>query len=153
MTRAPTTRAPTTRALATPLSGPPPEAEVARDLTRRALLVAPALAGACALVWGVEGALSSVFALALVVANFRLAAALMAWAAPISVAVLAAAVLGGYLARLGLLAGAIWAVRGAGWVEMVPLGVTLVVGHLGLLVWESRSVSLSFAFPGLKPKG
>ena len=30
-------------------------------------------------------------------------------------------------------------------------GVTLVVAHLGLLFWETRYVSASLAFPGLKP--
>jgi hypothetical protein len=33
----------------------------------------------------------------------------------------------------------------------VPLGITLVATHVGLLFWESRYVSLSLAFPGLKP--
>jgi len=37
-------------------------------------------------------------------------------------------------------------------VEMVPLGLTLVATHLGLLIWEARYVSLSLAFPGLKPR-
>ena len=32
-----------------------------------------------------------------------------------------------------------------------PLGATLVVSHLGLLLWETRYVSASLAFPGLKP--
>jgi uncharacterized membrane protein YwaF len=31
--------------------------------------------------------------------------------------------------------------------------VTLLVAHLGLLAWETRSVSLSLASPGLKPRG
>jgi hypothetical protein len=43
-------------------------------------------------------------------------------------------------------------VRDAGWVELVPLGLTLIVTHLGLLAWEARSVSASLAFPALKPR-
>ena len=61
------------------------------------------------------------------------------------------AVLGGYILRLGLLAAAVLLVRDAAWVEPVPLGLTVVVTHLGLLVWETRYVSASLAFPVLKP--
>ena len=32
-----------------------------------------------------------------------------------------------------------------------PLGLTLIVTHLGLLIWETRHVSASLAYPGLKP--
>jgi hypothetical protein len=63
-----------------------------------------------------------------------------------------AAALFGYLLRLGLLFGAVVLVRDAGWVELVPLGLTLIVTHLGLLAWEARSVSASLAFPALKPR-
>ena len=43
----------------------------------------------------------------------------------------------------GLMTGAVYA--------LVALGLTLIVTHLGLLLWELRYVSASLAFPGLKP--
>jgi len=43
-------------------------------------------------------------------------------------------------------------VREQSWVELVPMCLTLVVLHVGLLFWEMRYISLSLAFPGLKPK-
>ncbi len=57
----------------------------------------------------------------------------------------------GYLMRLGLIFLAIFPVKDAAWVEPVPLGITLVVAHIGLLLWELRYVSASLAFPGLRP--
>jgi hypothetical protein len=30
--------------------------------------------------------------------------------------------------------------------------MTIVITHVGLLFWEMRYISLSLAFPGLKPK-
>ena len=33
-----------------------------------------------------------------------------------------------------------------------PLAFTLVITHLGLLIWETRHVSASLAFPALKPR-
>ena len=134
------------------LPGPAPERDLARDLARRALPLAPVFLVAGAIGWGVDGALSAGYGLALVVANFVLAAALMAWSARISLALLMTAVLVGYVLRLGLITAAVLLVRDAGWVEVVPLCFTLVLAHLGLLVWESRFVSATLAFPGLKPR-
>lgn len=138
-----------------PVAGPAdraPESEIARDLARRAVPVAPVLVAVSALVWGFDGALSSAYAVALVVVNFLVAAGLMAWAAKISVGMLMGTVLAGYLLRLGAITVAVLAVRDSAWVELVPLGLTLVTMHLGLLVWEARHVSMSLAFPGLKPR-
>jgi hypothetical protein len=39
------------------------------------------------------------------------------------------------------------------WVNLFALCLTLIVAHLGLLVWELRYVSASLAFPGLAPAG
>jgi hypothetical protein len=141
----------TAPSLGTPVTGPAPEVDIARDLARRALPIAPVAVVVCGLIWGVDGALSAAYAVVLVVANFLAAALLIARAARISATVLMAAVLGGYLLRLGVLTVAVVAVRDAGWVEIVPLGLTLVATHVGLLVWEARKVSVTLAFPGLKP--
>jgi hypothetical protein len=64
---------------------------------------------------------------------------------------MAGAALFGYLIRLALIFLAVMLVRDASWMELVPLGISLIVSHLGLLFWELRYVSGSYAFPGLKP--
>ena len=43
------------------------------------------------------------------------------------------------------------AVRNQPWIDLVALGVTVLVTHLGLLFWELRYVSASLAYPALKP--
>ena len=95
---------------------------------------------------------SIVVGLALVLVNFIFAAAIVTYAARISYAVLMGATLFGYLVRLGIITVAVYVVADAAWVELIPLCATLIVAHLGLLVWELRYVSLSLAFPGVKPK-
>ena len=60
-------------------------------------------------------------------------------------------VLFGYLARLGLIFVAVLLVRDAAWISLPALGTTIIVTHLGLLVWELKYVALSLAHPGLKP--
>jgi hypothetical protein len=80
-----------------------------------------------------------------------LAAGIIAAAARVSYAVMLGAMLFGYLIRLGLVAFAIFIVRDAAWVDLVALGLTVVVTHIGLLFWEMRFVSASLAFPGVRP--
>jgi ATP synthase I chain len=128
-----------------------PEAEVARDLLRRMVWVAPLFVVAGAIGWGVDGALSSLVGLAICAANFAAAAALLGWGARTGPNALMLAVMGGYIVRLGAVLLVLWGLQDLAWVEMVPLGVTLVATHVGLLVWETKYVSLSLAFPGLKP--
>jgi hypothetical protein len=134
------------------VDGPAPEGQIVRDMLKRAAWAAPALVAVFGLIWGVGGALSTAYAIGLVCVNFVIAAALDAWAAKISLAMLGAAAMFGFLLRLGLIFAAVLLVKDAWWVELVPLGVTLIVTHLGLLFWEMRYVSASLAYPGLKPE-
>lgn len=132
-------------------AGPAPERQVALDMVKRALVVAPVPVVLAALVWGTAGAASVGYAMAIVLANFVLAAWMLGAAARISYALVMGVALFGYLMRLGLIFLAIFPVKDAAWVEPVPLGITLVVTHIGLLLWELRYVSASLAFPGLRP--
>ncbi len=130
-----------------------PERAVARDMIRRGVLGGPVLVGVCAGVWGLDGLWSSGYALALILANFWLGASLIAWSTRISPTMLLAGVMGGYFVRLGIITGAYFLVRNTSWFETLPFVITLVAAHIVLLVWETRYVSLSLAYPGLKPQG
>jgi hypothetical protein len=138
--------------MATRLDGPPVEADIAKDMLRRALPVAPVVVLLCSIPWGLDGAISAAFAIAVVLANFALSAALLTWSARISLGLLMGAALFGYLIRLGLVSVAVIAVHNLSWFSAWPLGLTLIVTHLGLLLWELKFVSASLAFPGLKPR-
>ena len=85
--------------IVTKVEGPATERQIAFDMIKRAIPVAPALLLVAGLIWGMNGVASSAFAIGLVLMNFVLAAAIMAWAARISLAVLMGAVLFGYIAR------------------------------------------------------
>ncbi|MEO1063398.1 MAG: ATP synthase subunit I [Actinomycetota bacterium] len=135
----------------TRLEGPAPEQQIAFDLVKRSLPFAPIWIGFCAIIWGADGALSAGYGLGLILCNFVLAGAMLAWAARISIAFLMGAALFGFLIRLGLIFIAVWLVQDAAWIEWLPLGLTIIVAHLGLLAWETRYVSASLAYPSLKP--
>lgn len=135
-----------------PAQGPAVEAEVALDLIKHGLMAAPVaillgLAG-----WGWAGGLSVGYAAVLVLANFWISALLLMWAGRISLGFLMGMSLGSFVLRLAGIAAAVWLVKDQSWVEPVPLGLTLIIAHLGLLLWETRYVSASMAFPGLKPE-
>ena len=133
------------------VEGVAPEVAIVRDIVKRAAYVAPAFLLVSGLIWGLHGAYSTAYGLAIVVCNFALAAALLSWSANISAGLMMGAALFGYLIRLALIFLAIWLVRDAAWVVMVPLGLTIIVAHLGLLFWEMKYISASLAFPALKP--
>jgi len=137
--------------LHTPLEGPSPALAVAVDLAKRSLWVLPVAVLVSAIFWGIDGVASTLYAIAIVVVNFLLAAWLLAVGGRISAAAMGAAALFGFLARLGLIFIAVLLVADAGWMELVPFGITLIVTHLVLLFWELRHVSSQLAFPGLKP--
>lgn len=130
-----------------------PERALANDIVRRGLIGGPVLVGVCAGVWGFDGLWSSGYALGLILLNFWLAASLITWSVRISPTMLLAGVMGGYFIRLGILTGAYFLVRNTGWFEALPFVISLVAAHIVLLVWETRYVSLSLAYPGLKPQG
>jgi hypothetical protein len=139
--------------IATRLDGPSPELDVSFDILRRGLLVGPLLVAICGVIWGLDGAWSSLYAIAIVLANFVLAAATISFTARISLGLMMGAVLFGYLVRLGLIFLAVWLVKDTSWISLPALGSTIIVTHLGLLFWEMKYVAVSLAHPGLKPTG
>ena len=134
-----------------PVAGGPVELEVSLDIVKRGLLITPVLIAVAALIWGGDGAWSCAFAVALVLINFLLSAALISYSARISRAMLMGATMFGYLFRLGLITVAVLLVKDTDWISLPALGATIIVTHLGLLIWELKYVALSLAYPGLKP--
>jgi hypothetical protein len=134
-----------------PVAGPAPEVAVTKDMIRRGLIVGPLLIVVCGFIWGLDGAYSAAYGIAIVLVNFALAAGIVAWTARISLSLMMGAVLFGYLVRLGLILLAVLLVKDASWISHPALGTTIIVTHLGLLIWEMKFVALSLAHPGLKP--
>jgi hypothetical protein len=136
----------------TRLEGPAPEVSVTKDMVKRGLMVAPVLIAICGVIWGMDGAWSCAYGIALILVNFGIAAALIGFTARINLGLMMGAVLFGYLIRLGLIFLAVLAVKDAEWISLPALGTTIIVTHLGLLVWEMKYVSMSLTYPGLKPR-
>ena len=96
-------------------------------------------------------ALSAAFGCAVVLLNLAISAFILSTAARVGPEVLFGAVMLGFFVRMGIVALAVLAVRHQSWVVIMPLGLALVITHLGLFAWEARYMSSSLAAPGLKP--
>ena len=138
--------------MTTRLDGEAPEIQVSFDIVKRGAYAAPVIVAVCAVFAGLDGVFSALYGMALVLVNFLCAAGLVAVTARISLGLMMGAVLFGYIGRLGLIYLALILVRDASWISLTALGLTIIVTHLGLLVWEMRFVAASLAYPGLKPR-
>jgi hypothetical protein len=127
------------------------EREVALDIVRRGVMVAPVVLLAAGLIRGWDGVTSAAIALLIVLVNFLAAAAIMTRAAKSGPTAIGAAALGGYVLRLAVILVALVLLRHQPWIDLPTLGFVIVGTHLGLLVWEMKYVSLTLAAPGLKP--
>lgn len=131
--------------------GPSPALQVGIDMVKRGVVVAPVIILVGTLIWGTDGAASVALGLGLVLVNVWLSAFIIAIGARISFAALAGAAMFGFLIRLGLITAVVLLVKDETWVDLVALGITIIVTHLGLLFWELRYISSTLAYPGLKP--
>jgi hypothetical protein len=132
-------------------AAPAVEKRIAVDLARRGLLIAPAVVLVAGALRGVDGAASAALGLAVCLLNFFAAALTLEWGTRRSGNVLFAVALGGFLFRMVTIVVVMFVAQALfGWVDIVVLGLTLFVAHLGLLFWELRFVSFSLAAPGLR---
>jgi hypothetical protein len=136
---------------------PPPsidkiEREIAVDLAKKAAIVTPIVVIGLGIWRGPDAALGAFLALALVTVNFLASAAILGWAAKHAPHALAGVAMLSFLGRLVVIT-----IIGAGikqleFVDFTVFAITLVIAYLALLFWELRSISLTLAYPGLKPK-
>jgi hypothetical protein len=121
--------------------GPAVEANLARNTVARGVYVGPAIILVFGLLRGWEGAWSAALGVAVVVANFLLAGAILSISARISLQAYHAAALIGFFLRLGLFVGAVYLIASAVDVDRAAFGISAVVAYLTMLIWEAIAVS------------
>jgi hypothetical protein len=132
--------------------GSAPEREVATDIFRRGVIASPVLLALAIIFWGLSGLACAGIALGIVLTNFLAGAWIIDWAVKISPQLLMSAVLGGFVLRMAIITGVVLPIRNEDWFEILPFGLILIFSHLGLLIWETRYVSATLKYPGLKPR-
>jgi hypothetical protein len=101
-------------------------------------IIATALAGAIGTVAGgpaVGG--SAALGIAVAVSNFAAAGCSLAWAAGISLTAIQVVALGGFVVRLGVILGLMFALKTVVWFAPLAFGLAVVPGTLLLLIYES----------------
>jgi hypothetical protein len=136
---------------------PPPsiekiEREIAVDLAKKAAIVTPLVVLGLGIWRGPDAALGAFLALALVVVNFLASAAILGWTAKHAPHALAGVAMLSFLGRLVIITIIGAGIKQLDIVDFPVFAITLVVSYLALLFWEMRSISLTLAYPGLKPK-
>lgn len=126
------------------------EGLIARHMARHALIAAPAVIVVVGALRGADGALSAAIGLALCAANFLVSARILGWAVQRSAGAIYGAIFGGFVLRLAVLTVIVLALEPVTFIDIPVLVLTLAIAHLGLLMWETHSVSLTLAAPGLK---
>ena len=119
----------------------PIEKIMAVHTVARVVYVAPPLILLFGLIAGWGGVWSSALGIAVVVANFLLAGAILSISARISLQAYHAAALFGFLLRLGLFVGAVALIAVTVDVDRPAFGLSAVMCYLALLVLEAIAVS------------
>ncbi len=128
------------------------EKRMAFHMAKWGALLSPVLLVISFLIWSTRGLESSAYAIVLVLINFLVTAKLMEIGGRISLSALMAAALGGFIFDLVLLGVAVIPFATASWMNLWALGLTLIVTHLGLVVFEASTISARMAFSGLRQK-
>ena len=128
------------------------ERSIAVDLAKKAAIVTPIVVIGVGIWRGPDAALGAFLALALVVANFFASAAILGWTAKRAPHALAGVAMLSFLGRLVIITMIGAGIKQLGFVDFTVFAITLVISYLVLLFWELRSISLTLAYPGLKPK-
>ena len=135
-----------------PAVAPDYESEIARDLAKRALFVAPVVLLVAGLWQGGDGVAGAALGLVVVAANFIVLAKLMATGAKAGAQAVAFAAMLSYAILLIVVTLVAVALREISAVDVASFVVTVALVHLGLLFLELPKLGLTPGAPGLKPR-
>lgn len=130
---------------------PAVEREIALDIARRGAIIAPVIILIAGALRGWNGLISASIAVAIVIANFLVAAAIMTRAAHSGPAAIGGAAFGSYVFRVAVIVIALIALRHRSFIDLTTLGLVIVGTHTGLLFYEMKFLSITLAAPGLRP--
>ncbi len=117
------------------------ELTLARHIVLRALVVGPVAVAVAWAIRGAQGALAAALGVAIVVGNFLLSGWVLSRALNISLSVYHAAALFGFVLRLALIAGAMFAAAALFEVDRYAMGFAAVGSYLVLLILEALAMT------------
>ena len=128
------------------------EMDIAKDMAKRSwILIIPA-AVILGLLRGVDATAGVILAGVIVVANLFIAAEISRIAARISGTAMMVGALSGFTVRLIIVFIAALIVRDISAIDFKVWLLSVAIGHIALLAWETRYISFSLGHPGVKPR-
>ena len=128
------------------------EKRMASHMLKWGVVASPFLLLISYLIWSIHGLESSLYSIVLVLTNFLVTAKVMEIGGKISLPALMGAAVGSFIFDLVLLTVAVIPVAQAGWMNLWALGLTLIVTHLGLVVFEATTISTRMAIMDIRAK-
>lgn len=117
-----------------------PEKVMVRRALVGGLVALPPAAAAAYLADGADAAWSAALGITVVTLNFAAHGLSLAWAAGISITAVQVTALAGFLVRMGVIVGLLFALNAMDFFSPVAFGVAAVGGTLVLLAYEARLV-------------
>ncbi len=130
---------------------PDVEFDIARDMTKRSwILFVPAMI--ILGIWrGPDAAVAVALAGLIIVGNLFVAAGISRYCARISPGAIMAGALSGFVVRLIIVFVAALIVKQISIIDFKVWLLSVAIGHIALLAWETRYISFSLSHPGVKP--
>lgn len=130
---------------------PDVEMNIAIDIAKRSWI----LFGPSIIVLGIwkgqQGALAVLLAGMLIIANLFIAAEISRVSARLSPTAIMAGALSGFVIRLIIVFVAAMILRNVSTIDFKVWLLSVAIGHIALLTWETRHISFSLSHPGVKP--
>src|SRR5581483_11799518 len=117
-----------------------PERELVRRALGPSLLALLVALGAGWGLGGLDAGVSAGIGVVLVTVNFAVHGLSLSWASRVSIAAVQAVALGGFVVRLGVLLGVMFALNAVPWFSPLAFGLAVVPATLLLLAFETRLV-------------
>lgn len=128
------------------------EINIATDMAKRAWILFVPAAIVMGLISGTDAAFAVIVAGVMVVINMLIAAEISRVTGRISPHAMMVGAMAGFVLRLALIFGVALVVMNIDSIDFTVWILSVAIGHIALLTWETRNLSFSLADPGVKTK-
>lgn len=130
---------------------PDVEMKIAKDIAKRSIFLFAPVALLLGVLRGPDAAIAVLFAGVVIVMNLFIAAEISRVCARISPSAIMGGALGGFVVRLAIIFILALVVKNLEIIDYKVWLLSVAIGHIALLAWETRYISFSLSHPGVKP--
>lgn len=128
------------------------EINIVRDMARRSIFLIVPVALIASMLGDYKDGLAVAFAGLIIIGNMYLAAQITRFSARISTEAIMGGVLASFVVRLAIIFVIALAVRSMEIFDYKVWILSVAIGHIALLAWETKYINFSLGEPGVRPK-